>query len=156
MGCLGIDIGGVIIQKEKHASDTSFFSDNFLNTPAVEIAFATIGQLCAQRYGQEIYLVSKCGPKIEAKTNQWLNHTGFYAATGVLPNNVHFCRERSDKAPICAALGVDCFIDDRTDVLRALDSVKTRLLFGAQHEASSPLKTVKDWHEVRDLLLPSA
>lgn len=46
---------------------------------------------------------------------------------------VRFCRERPQKAPICAELGITHFIDDRADVLEPMCGiVANRFLFGPQ------------------------
>lgn len=129
MNKLGIDIGGVIIDRKKNdSSDTSLFGPNYLNAFAVEGAFDTI-KILHERFAGEVYVVSKCGANIERKSREWLVHNGFTATTGVKMENVHFCRRRSDKAPICEKLGITHFIDDKLEVLSYLTSVKNRYLF---------------------------
>ena len=126
---LGVDVGGVIIDRVNDALDTSFFGDNYRQTTAVPGAFAALRRLNAGRFAGRVHLVSKCGARVQAKTLDWLAHHGLYATTGIAPEHVHFCRKRQDKAAICADLGITHFVDDRLEVLSDLTSVPTRYLF---------------------------
>lgn len=130
---LGVDVGGVLVDRIRaDGSDTSFFSDRFLETPAVAGAFDTLARLGRERFGQRICIVSKCGPRTQEKTRLWLEKHKLLDALGLDARALHFCRERRDKAPICKRLGVTHFIDDRMDVLVHLRSVPHRFLFGPQ------------------------
>lgn len=130
---MGVDVGGVLVDRIRaDGSDTSFFSDRFLETPAVAGAFETLARLGRERFGQRICIVSKCGPRTEEKTRLWLAHHKLLQMLGLDAQALHFCRERRDKAPICKRLGVTHFIDDRMDVLVHLTSVPHRFLFGPQ------------------------
>ena len=135
---LGVDIGGVIISRADDRGDTSFFSGNFLDTLAEPSAFDALARLRRERFGVAIHLVSKCGPKVESKTRQWLAHWDFFGVTGIPEANLHFCRARQDKGPICEKLGVTHFIDDRQDVLANLVTVEHRLLYESTHFFSGP------------------
>lgn len=154
---LGIDIGNVIIEG-RGAEDTSFFSDNFLNTPSVADAFYAIARLVPMF--SETHLVSKCGDNVQRKTRLWLEHQGFYEKTGVQPWNVHFCLDRADKAPICDRLGITHFIDDKLEVLGYLKSVHNLYLFRprdnevkryAEH-LQHVTKRVESWVELADYI----
>jgi hypothetical protein len=141
---LGIDIGRVIIgaaDDDGHA-DTSFLSgtpERAMQTPPAPGAFAAIARLAAA-FGGAVWLISKCGPRVQAKTRRWLDHWGFWTATGVAPDHLRFCLERRDKALHCHELGVSHFIDDRLDVLVHLRGFVPGLyLFGYQ-KARAP-----DW-----------
>ncbi len=155
---IGIDIGGVIISRSNDNTDTSFFGNNFLKTPAVDGAFDSIAKLA--KAGLEVHLVSKCGANVEQKTRLWLAHHEFYQFTKVYESNVHFCRERKDKAEICRKLGVTHFVDDRLEVLSYLDSVGHLYLFNAveeevqKHSRHLPGVTrVEKWDELATLIL---
>ena len=154
MNKLGIDLGGVVIQKSHSEEDTSFFSSNYLNTPPVDYAFETIRALKENRYGDHIYVVSKCGADIEQKSREWLEHTSFYEKCGVSREKIRFCRTRAGKAPICEDLGIECFIDDRTDVLSHMTTVKTRILFAAEQSDDQRFLPAPNWLSVRSILLP--
>jgi hypothetical protein len=156
---LGVDIGGVLISKAGDGTDTSFFTDRFLETPMVADAFEALARLSRERFGADIHLVSKCGPRTQAKTKLWLAHHRFEEITGISSECVHFCRERRDKAPICARLGVTHFIDDRLDVLAYLTSVSRRYLFMPENEEKQRRArelgavAVQSWAEVAADLL---
>lgn len=113
---LGVDVGGVIISRANDHTDTSFFSDNYLNTTAEPHAFEALRDLNTILMG-EVYIVSKCGPKVEAKTRAWMAHHDFHGRTGIQPAHLHFCRTRAEKAPIVKQLGITDFIDDKAEVL---------------------------------------
>ena len=157
---LGVDIGGVLIDRVADGTDTSFFSQRYLETPAVAESFATLALLRAGRFGAAIHLVSKCGPTVEAKTRRWLAHHRFAEIAGVPEAHLHFCRERPDKAPICARLGVTHFVDDRLDVLEYLKTVGRRYLFQPRDKdraravrEKTDVVVVGSWAEIaRDLL----
>jgi hypothetical protein len=126
---LGVDVGGVIIDRVNDNTDTSLFSDNYLATTAVPGAFEALARLAAGRFGGQGFLGSKCGARVEAKTREWLHHHDFHARTGIPAEHLHFCRRRPDKAGICERLGVTHFIDDRLEVLGYLDTVTNLYLF---------------------------
>lgn len=159
---LGVDVGGVIIAKVGTLPDTSFSSENFLQTPAMPDAFKVLRQLVDEKFGDNVFLVSKCGPKIQAKTLRWLKHHKFYEVSGVKPQHVHFCLQRADKETICRKLGITHFIDDRLDVLMTLKTVPNLYLFQttdgnsnqAQLERHS-IRRVGSWQEIRPALLAS-
>lgn len=157
---LGIDIGRVIIgpvDDDGHA-DTSFLSgtpDRAMETPPAPGAFAAIARL-ADAFDGAVWLVSKCGPRVQSKTRRWLDHWGFWATTGVAPDHLRFCLERRDKALHCHELGVTHFIDDRLDVLEHLRGfVPCLYLFGHQ-KARAPdwVTPVVTWPAVLAAMLP--
>lgn len=120
---LGVDIGRVIIRGD--GSDSSFIGgaeSDAMRAPAVEHAFESLRTLC-ERFERRIWLVSKCGPRIQARTRKWLDRHRFFSLTGVPYGNLRFCLERRDKAKICRELGIDMFVDDRADVLLAMQGV---------------------------------
>jgi hypothetical protein len=153
---LGIDIGGVIISRERDASDTSFSSEEYLDTPEVADAFEVITRLVTERFEDRVFLVSKCGPRVQAKTRRWLKHHRFFERTCVKPKNVYFCLERSEKGQICRRLKITHFIDDRVDVLESLNDVSCFLFDpkGASGIArSSSIRRVRSWNEIAHILL---
>jgi hypothetical protein len=154
---LGVDVGGVIIDRVNDGTDTSFFGDNFLNTTAVPEAFETLWKLTTGDSSPfsrgRTYVVSKCGRKIQVKTRRWMDHHQFFARTGIPSQNVHFCFERHQKEPICKKLNITHFVDDRPDVLSSLEgTVPHRFLFNPDaKQASSPshgdIVVVRSWPE---------
>jgi hypothetical protein len=158
---LGIDIGRVIIgPADDHGrADTSFLSgtpDRAMETPPAPGAFDAIAQL-SEAFDGAVWLVSKCGPSVQAKTRRWLEHWKFWTATGVAPDHLRFCLERRDKALHCRELGITHFIDDRIDVLTHLRGLVPALyLFGHQKEpAASWVQPVLTWPAVLTAVLPA-
>src|SRR6478736_980101 len=103
---LGIDIGRVIIGAADPSgrADTSFLrgdEETALSTAATEGAFEIIAEL-TRLFNGRVWLVSKCGPRIQAQTLRWLKRHDFFAKTGVQPNRVLFCLERHQKREHCA------------------------------------------------------
>jgi len=141
---LGVDIGGVIVSakssrrdeggKISGAEDTSFFGENFLQTPPEPNCLLVLRRLVQERFGaSNVFLISKSQPTNQLRTLQWLQNINFYAETGILPQNVYFCLQRKQKREICDRIRMNHFIDDRLEVLEAVSqslSMKTTLLFG--------------------------
>ncbi|MFC4147194.1 hypothetical protein ACFO0M_13135 [Micromonospora mangrovi] len=127
---LGVDVGGVIIERTAGDDDTSFFGPDYLRTPPLAGVFEALAAL-VPRF-DEAYVVSKCTEPTEERTRQWLAHHDFHTRTGIGPDRLYFCRTRPEKGPIAARLGLTHFVDDRLDVLTCLDTVPHRYLLGAR------------------------
>lgn len=159
---LGIDIGRVIIDGSSHPTgdDTAFFKggiENALRTPAMAGVFDSIARLAALFDGR-VWLVSKCGERVEARTRQWLAHHSFFEQMNIDPEHLRFCRQRPEKAIHCRELEITHFIDDRMDVLEALEGiVPYRYLFGPQRhrDASSGVTTTPDWESAESAVTES-
>lgn len=124
MNRLGIDIGRVIINGTTGPGDTSFFAGDtaaMLRTPAVPGAFEAIARLVPRFTGT--WLISKCGPRVQARSLEWLHHHNFFATTGIPADNIRFCLKRPQKAIHCADLSITHFIDDKPDVIAAVQPV---------------------------------
>ena len=149
MNRLGIDIGRVIIDGSSGPGDTSFFSGDIaamLRTPAVPGAFEAIARLV--RLFDETWLVSKCGPRVQQRSLEWLAHHRFWERTGVAEGNVRFCLRRPQKAIHCAELGITHFIDDKPDVISAITPVvANRYLF--KNWKSTEAAVLRDLHAER-------
>ncbi|MGI8335383.1 hypothetical protein ACRYCC_36005 [Actinomadura scrupuli] len=134
---LGVDFGRVIqgAPGPDGAEDTVFLSggrDAALRSPATEGTFDVLPRL-AERFEGRVWIISKCGERIQGRTLEWLDFHDFYRRTGVPRGNVRFCRKRAQKAGHCAELGITHMIDDRLDVHRALRGLVPYLyLFGPQ------------------------
>ena len=149
---LGVDIGGVVVKLRGYREDEILPGDHPREMPG---ARAALGLLRDERFGNRIYLVSKCGPRTEAVTRRALIEGGLCKETGVGLDRAHFCRERRDKATICEQLGLTHFVDDRLEVLSYLTTVPHRYLFnGRTHEikrfrqALASVTAVADWGEL--------
>ena len=148
---LGLDIGRVIITGDQPGGDTSFIGggiDDVLRTPPIPGALESVGRLVAL-FGGRVWLVSKCGQRMEDKTRLWLAHYRFYETTGLPESHARFCRERPQKRDHAAELGLTHCVDDRPDVLEHLRGLVPHLfLFGPQRAAPPDWVTpVAGWAE---------
>ncbi|MDP1694938.1 MAG: hypothetical protein Q8L34_05350 [Candidatus Woesearchaeota archaeon] len=153
---LGVDVGGVIIASRQRDRDT-FFNGNHLEAAASPYVFEGLRRLVNEVFGNEVYIVSKCKPKVQQKTREWLEHHNFYEQTGISRKHVYFCLERRDKLPICQRLGVTTFIDDKLEVHRYLHEagITDLYLFNPDPKEVTQFQTylqhvqqVNDWREV--------
>lgn len=136
---IGIDIGKVIIGGAADQPDTSFFSDNFLATPPIHESFESI-QWLAKEF--DVWIISKCGQKIQDRSLVWLEAYKFFEITGVNPEQVIFCRQRKEKAPIAESLGLRVFIDDRVDIISSMENVVEHpVLFTSWEETLKTINT---------------
>jgi len=149
---LGIDIGGVVISRPRPGEDTVFLGASeaaALETPPFHQLFEALAGL-VERFEKRVWLVSKCGRRIEDRTRRWLARHRFFERTGIPQEQIRFCRDRPGKAPICRELRITHFIDDRLDVLGYLDGVVPyRYLFAPPATASAPhgIVTLAGWGE---------
>jgi len=151
---LGIDIGRVIIQGD--GPDTNFIGgsdDDALRAPAMAGVLEALTRLCA-RFEGRVWIVSKCGPRIEARSRAWLRAQRLFEITGIPRRNLRFCRDRKDKALICGDLGIDYFVDDRVDVLLHMRAIVAhRFLFGAKSSREPGLLPVPTWEATEAAIL---
>jgi hypothetical protein len=130
--------------------------DAALSTPATQGSFDAIAEL-VQAFECRVWLISKCGPRIQKLTRRWLSRHDFYTRTGVRQDRVRFCLKRPEKRDHCAAIGATHFIDDRLDVLEHLVGLVPHLYwFGHQSGDAPPpswaCKTL-DWSQARNAIL---
>ncbi|MDF2697048.1 MAG: hypothetical protein K0S65_5431 [Labilithrix sp.] len=91
---LGVDIGRVIINGD--GPGTSFiggFEDDAMRAPALDGAFASLTRL-RTRFDGRVWLISKCGPRVQERTRRWLDRHRFFQETGIPYGQLRFCRER--------------------------------------------------------------
>jgi hypothetical protein len=160
MEALGVDIGGVIIDRVDDNADTSFFGDNYLATPAVPGVVEALARLVTGKFGDQVYLVSKCGQRTQDRSLAWLAHHDFYTRTGIRPGHARFCRQRPGKAAIATELGLTHFVDDRLEVLGYLDTVPNLYLFRPQDREVRRHRhhlhrvyTARTWSEITQAVL---
>src|SRR5690242_17898580 len=87
---LGVDIGRVIIAGD--GPDTSFVGgteEEAIRAPAISGAFEALARLRVHFSGR-VWLVSKCGKRVEARTRTWLAHHRFFDVTGIDANHLIF------------------------------------------------------------------
>lgn len=137
-------------------ADTLFLSGGFaeaMRTPPTIDALDVLAAL-VPRFEGRVWVISKCGPRIEQRTRQWLDHHDFAARTGIPRAHLRFCRTRAGKLPHCTELGITHMIDDRLDVHRHLRGHVPHLyLFGAQAAPAPDWVThAPDWRAVERAL----
>lgn len=153
---LGIDVGGVLTRKGG-TSDTFLFGPNYLNAPAVDGALEAVNELFKSPFRDNIWIISKCGHKVECRTRDWLKAHNLDL---IIPeDHWFFCKKRHEKAPIAETLGLTHFVDDRLEVLSYMTTVKNRYLFQPEAEEVKPRKhvlssvqVVQSWTELLDAL----
>ncbi|MBI3162166.1 MAG: hypothetical protein HYZ23_06635 [Chloroflexi bacterium] len=117
---IGIDIGNVLTQRD---TDVAPFGKDYLNVPAYEGTFESVGKLVEWFGGTNIFLVSKCSMLNQRMSREWLFHRNFFKTTGVPFENLYFCEKRHQKRIIAEEHRLNYFIDDRWSVLRHLDDL---------------------------------
>jgi len=156
---LGVDVGGVIIDRPRDAPAPQ--TGDTLLSDAVPGAIDGLCRLVNWRFGHEVYLVSRCGERVRNETLDWFQKTHFYQLTGIRPDNVHFCRERREKAVICERLSITHFVDDRLEILGYLaEKVGYLYLFRPRPEEIKKfikfllrVRCFDSWKELTDELL---
>jgi hypothetical protein len=145
----------VIISAESHpgGGDTAFFQGDeatMLATPEMPHAIESIAIL-VQTFEGRVWLISKAGPRTQARTLRWLGAREFYGRTGLQPANVRFCLERAEKRSHCIALALTHFVDDRPEVHAFIHgTVDHQYLFGPQSGPAPPFTIpVPNWPEAR-------
>ncbi|WP_199485308.1 hypothetical protein [Actinomadura craniellae] len=154
---LGVDFGRVIHGASLDLggqADTAFLQgtlEEALASPATEGVYEVLPAL-VERFGGQVWIISKCGERVEQRTRRWLDHHDFYARTGIPVGNLRFCRRRADKAIHCADLGITHMIDDRLGVHQALrDLVPHLYLFGWQEQPPPTwVRHTENWAEVAE------
>jgi tRNA(Leu) C34 or U34 (ribose-2'-O)-methylase TrmL len=153
---LGIDIGRVIIDGGAGGADTAFFHGSeaaMLATPEMPGAVETIARL-VDRFDGQVWLVSKCGPRIQDRTLRWLDGHDFYRRTGLVRDRVRFCRRRADKRVHCTQLALTHFVDDHPEVHAAIrGTVPHQYFFGPQRRpVPSYGRHAPTWADVERLI----
>jgi hypothetical protein len=150
---LGIDFGGVIhgVTYRPDGPDTFLEGtlDEALATPAMPGALEALARL-NKLFDARVWVVSKCGPRVQSRTEQWLDHNNFFTQTGIERSHVSFCRQRPDKAPRCAELGITHFVDDRADILESMVGIVEHLFMFASRGGETPpgARRAEDWPTV--------
>ena len=151
---LGVDIGRVIIEGD--GPDTNFIGgseEEAMRAPAMGGALDSLARLTSH-FERRVWLVSKCGKKVEGRSRAWLEKQKFFDRTNIPRPNLKFCKERRDKARICEELGIDVFIDDRLDVLLPMGGIVAhRILFGATESPSPGIHAARTWAIAEELIM---
>ncbi len=108
-----------------------------------------------------VFIVSRVNQEQMVRAKAWLQRMKFHDETGLPAENVFFCAERHEKAPICQRLGITAFVDDRPEVLSHMQGiVPLRILIGGDEEdvlkhqeKNLDVIRVETWGEIEKLLL---
>lgn len=150
---VGIDIGGVIIEKSNlHGNDTNFDPNAVC---FVSGAYYGIAEL-SSRDNVEVWIVSFCGKRREEESRQALRAAGF---DKVVPESRwHFTRSRESKGTEAHNLGLYAFVDDTLDVLqhvqRLSPSTKLLLHFRGRGRSAAGMVNVANWKALLDHFPP--
>jgi hypothetical protein len=161
-GALGVDIGNVIIE-HRHimdAVDETLWHEKYSTIPAVDNMFECLKKLNDEKFHGDIFLVSKLKVEHDSRTLAWLKNNDFFKRTGIKPENLLFCRERSEKVKLCEDNNIKYFIDDRLEVLgHMIGHIPNLYLFNPDPEEVAEFKQflprvtpVKTWQELYDLI----
>jgi hypothetical protein len=142
---LGVDCGNVILEQ---------MNGTPVKNSVTALRAIVESGLFSDEDGVRIWVVSKCGPRVQTLSRQWLNEINFWNLTGIPESNLEFCLKFWEKEPICKRLGITHFIDDRPRVLNCLTSVGTLYAFNPEAKAMSeytqqkPMIVVRSWDEL--------
>jgi hypothetical protein len=154
MARVGVDFGGVIVKSRTTGEDTSLRT-NEGEEVAQDGVFAAITEINSICDGQ-LWIVSKAGPRMQARTRAWLEAVDFFSRTGLDADHLRFCVERHEKEPICRELKISHFVDDRVHIMQILrHTVPTLYLFAdeTQRKSCPPWATlVSDWAQLVEFL----
>ena len=125
---LGVDIGGVLKPHRTRETEPGFVASLETTVP-VPGSIESLRRLARGGFGPRIWVVSKIREENEEPLRVWLGRNGFLDDGLVLLSDVHFCRERADKAEIARHLRLTHFVDDRPEVMSHMDPAIHRVLF---------------------------
>ena len=157
---LGIDIGRVIINGPSHpGGDTAFFKGSepvMLATPEMNGSVAAITRLTGL-FSSRVWLISKCGTRVQDRTSRWLDHHCFFTRTGIPPGHLRFCRARAEKRIHCEELGLTHFVDDNPEVHDAIRGIVDYQYFFGPQQAPVPRYGVHvpDWQHAEAAIAAS-
>lgn len=145
---LGLDFGNTISYRPE-GSERVYLPDS------IRVITRLIGKI----FGINAYIISKVLPGEDEMVLDFLKKNDFWNKVGISPDNIRFCRERHEKAPIARDLGITHMIDDRTEVLYAMHGiVPHRIAINPTKEQvdafwDDGMRLVSDWIGVEHLLL---
>jgi len=142
---IGIDLGETTLTKGPNGKRIEF-------PRAMEVISYLV------RNCRGVYIVSKVNKEQKQRALNWMFDNDFFRRTGIRRTEVHFCAERNEKGPIVKDLRINCFIDDRPEVMAWMPKNVTKILFrpifediGAWNQQDAHV--VNSWTEVETLIL---
>lgn len=104
----GFDIGGTLI-KPGHSG---------MEKEPWDHAFRVVKRIVTE-LSPKAYIVSRVNEEQKKRALWWLDKYSVHEMTGIPKENVFWCAERPQKAPIIKDLGITHFVDDRPEVFAA-------------------------------------
>lgn len=145
---VGFDIGGTITQATFGSNVKEPWPESFRVIKRILLEISPLA-----------YIVSRVNEEQKTRAINWLYDNDVYAKTGLLKDNVFWCKERHEKGPIVQTLGITHFIDDRPEVMKylPLDTVKIMINPDPVHlyEHCNLLRNYtvcKDWLEIEKFM----
>jgi len=157
---IGLDIGGVITEPpDNPGREDAFTGTDHLLVPKVKDSFAVIGELTKRH---RVVIISRAGPTVQRKTDEWLCHHEFFKKTGVRQLDIHYTLTRDEKTRVARKEDVTHFVDDKLEVLGFMMGIIPNLYaFRAPpfHKNKMPyiatqVTHVDSWQELRRIFLP--
>jgi len=111
---------------------------------------------CCKRL-KSVYIISRAGERQRLRTLSWLAESGFHEKTGLSKDNIFFCGARHQKGIIASKLGINCFIDDRPEVMAHINKSIYRILFRPNPQDVDKFKLQHlqiacGWDEIRKII----
>jgi hypothetical protein len=103
------------------------------------------------------YIISKVNEQQRIKVLALLEKSNFHTITGMPKENVFFCARRDQKGVIAKKLSINCFVDDRPEVMANMDKSVHRILFNPIADDVKKwnvehLSIARNWDEVDCLI----
>ncbi len=119
---IGIDIVGVIMKRSPLSDLIRIYKGDIPLPLSGEISeihgIVKAMNGIVHRFRQEnVFIVSSADDPLKKTILYWLKKKNILNRTGVSFGNLIFCKERREKAIVCAQKGITQFIDDRREVL---------------------------------------
>jgi hypothetical protein len=92
---LGIDVGGVLSQKIDTDDRRGNLALTMLRDAPTKACIKVVSALVSRFGADNVFILSKCGAATQRGTIVWLNHYDFFAKTGLRPDHVVFCVNRT-------------------------------------------------------------
>lgn len=121
----GVDIGNVLVKNFNHkVTDVSQVTWENIKENGELVPDAIQGlKLLIDKVGADnVWIVSKVSPIQQMISELILKELQICEQTGMRPEQIRFCLERKDKAPIIKELQLEGHIDDRGEVIESLQS----------------------------------
>jgi hypothetical protein len=139
---IGIDVGGVLSIHKTDVGDGEH-ENTGIDMPG---AIDSVRSLAAA--GHSLYVVSFCGRRRAIETRDALVACGLADCFTAM----YFVKKVTQKKNVCAALGLDALIDDRSDILRSVTCGTHRVKFDGPPIDCAPSYHCADWAAVMALL----